>query len=91
MAASVMRTTSIANAGHLCKLVDDFALDERGIHVEGEEAAIAAEDTFALECNIDGKLLGGREELGAHGSSREASPLTASSTHAFAGSASGVS
>jgi hypothetical protein len=57
----------IAGSGEAGQLVDDFALDEGGIHIKNEEAAIAAEDALALEADVDGELLSGQEEFGAHG------------------------
>jgi len=57
----------IADSGEAGQLVDDFALDEGGIHIKNEEAAITAEDAFALEADVDGELLRGREEFRAHG------------------------
>ncbi len=57
----------VADAGHFGQLVDDLALDEGRVHVEDEEAAVAAEDAFALEGDVEGEVLRGGEELGAHG------------------------
>ena len=57
----------IADSGEPGQLVDDFALNQGGIHIEDEEAAIAAEDALALEADVDGELLGGGKKFSAHG------------------------
>lgn len=54
-------------AGESGEFVDDLSLDEGGVHVEGEEAAVAAEDAFALEGDVDAEVVGEGEEGGAHG------------------------
>ncbi len=57
----------IADACHFCQLVDHLRLNQGGIHVEGKEPAVTAEDALALEGDVDGKLLSGGEKVGAHG------------------------
>jgi hypothetical protein len=66
MADSVTFTTWSANAGQLCQLVDHLAFDQRGIHIEGKETPVPAEDTFPLEGDIDFKIMRGLEKRRAH-------------------------
>ena len=54
-----------ADAGEFGQFVDDFALDEGGIHVEDEETAGGAMGGVVLEGNVEGEICGGDEEFGA--------------------------
>ena len=47
------------------KLVDDLALDQRGIHVEGHEATVAAVDVVFLEGDVHSQLAGDLHKAGA--------------------------
>ena len=49
----------------LCQFVDDFRLDQRGIHIESNQAAVAPVDTLSLECDIDIELVSQVHEAGA--------------------------
>ncbi len=41
----------------LGQFINNFGLDQRGIHIEDEEAAVAPVDTLALKRNINLKLM----------------------------------
>src|SRR5271166_1205612 len=56
----------IGNSGHLRQLVDDFTLNQRRVHIERKEAAVAAEDALALKGNVNREFGRGFEEIGAH-------------------------
>ena len=54
-------------ASRLGQLVDDFGLDQRRIHVEYRQAAVAAEQVIFLEGNVDAQRLRQGEEIGTQG------------------------
>src|SRR5690606_15106779 len=47
------------------QFVDDFSVNQCGVHVENHQTAIAAEQTVLLESDIDVQFLGNGQELGA--------------------------
>ncbi len=57
----------IADAGHLRQFIDHLGLDQRGIHVETDQATAAAVEIVLLHGHIDIHLLGYLQELGMHG------------------------
>src|SRR6266702_5742478 len=57
---------AFAGPHHLCQLVDHFALNKSGIHIEREQAPIATEDAFPLEGDVDREFLRRRKKSGAH-------------------------
>ncbi len=59
------RANLVANAGQRRPLVDHFALDQRGVHVERDQAPIATEDGVVLERHIHIARISERRQTGA--------------------------
>ncbi|MNN16460.1 hypothetical protein D3C81_1295980 [compost metagenome] len=57
----------LAYTGGLGQLVNDFGFDQRRVHVEHRQAAVATEQRILLEGDVDVQFLGDAEELGAQG------------------------
>ena len=57
----------VGYAGQFCQLIDDFALNQCGIHIESKQAAVAPEDALALEGDIDFQIMSGSKKRRAHG------------------------
>ena len=55
----------VADAGQPRELVDHLALDQRRVHVERDQPAIAAEDRVVLEGDVDFAGFGDRRQRGA--------------------------
>src|SRR5581483_9551372 len=52
----------VADTFHFGQLVDDFGLNEGGIHIEDDEAARAAEFRFRLNRDVDAEVVGELEK-----------------------------
>ena len=56
----------VADAGVTRQLVDHLALDQRRVHVERDEPAVAPEDRVVLERDVDIARVGHARQLGAN-------------------------
>ena len=57
----------LADAGLGGQLVDHLRADQRGIHIEYHQAAVAPESAVALEGDVQVAFVGDRQKGGAHG------------------------
>ena len=54
------------HASQLCQLINDLALNQRGIHVEGKKPPVAAEDALSLEGDVDFQIMSSGKKRRAH-------------------------
>ena len=56
---------AVADASRFCQFVDHLGFDQRRVHIEHSQTAIAAEQRIFLEGDVDVQLLGNAEEFRA--------------------------
>ena len=64
IARSVIAATSSAHAVHSCEFVDHFHLDQRRVHIERDEAPIAAINGVFLNAEVERETAGRFEQFG---------------------------